>query len=82
MHAQIVDERLWGDEDRKDKPDRPEDKYDKDAPLQVWIDKYGSDHGAFREQHLIPWILSLCALLCPHVGPGTSSVHLMPPALD
>ena len=34
---QIVDERLWGDDDKKDKPDGPDDKYDKDAPLQVWL---------------------------------------------
>ena len=28
---------MWGDEDRKDKPDQPDDKFDKNTPLQVGI---------------------------------------------
>ena len=39
LPSQIVDERMWGDDDRKDKPDKPDDKYDKDAPLQVCLVK-------------------------------------------
>ena len=35
--SQVVDERMWGDEDRKDKPDQPDDKFDKNTPLQVGI---------------------------------------------
>jgi hypothetical protein len=31
-----VDEKMWGEEDRKEDRNKPDDKYEKDAPLQVW----------------------------------------------